>query len=1013
MDKRHFTRTLSLMLAAQFALSPVAFAQATTASQPTRPQAGTADIASALVQTTAGMLQNISQAMQQEQMRLAAENQANQLKNEMNPENCGTPFQPAQCTSEIFPGCLTLNTYPNLVEPAQCEPGAQTDYISAGVAKGFSDHFTLMQDKYRLFNLESNNSSNVGIGCLNREAEALQRRLQGRVDEVDRLIGLMRKQQDAFKAQSENDRNTIDEAMALLEGDGFANGSQRGKAALEKNSVRFGDAFKNNAACASVLDNPRFNTEGKRGGFKGIRDVLEGIAVAKTPGSGSFSAMEFNGAVASRIEQDLQRMLNLAGRQVDSSGVLPIDGNGFTSAYGLNRSPAVQAALAEQAKIAELDKADITRSIEGLGAGGELVSALDRPTTNYEALLENFERSQKNACLSRNSNIQNLLSNELEMIDPNVSEAANDFSDNAYRTFVLATLNRSDISIERKMDLISAEERKSGNRRFIVNTQASGVTGETTVKAKDKNSPANFIKIIVENCKKQFEENDQGRGATGRQIVQQMRNARSKMMNYQKVLAGKMKNAVLDRVKNCNDSGQSNATGVAVCSSRDLSTSSESFCIKRANACATNMRQCLSAAEKQVETITKERDKAVGQYQANLRRHEETLRNIYLQTEGLTSLDGMNIAAALRQPFVEPTDLKFEISQEERTKITGLQNLDVNDPEQYFTQMTRNLESLKRSIQRQNRAVMNGPEGGVRGSTAQNGVFGHIENIKNNMRTAFESLNEFKSRCQAAYQAFNQQLAQQQEQQRQQQEERQRALSEYCMQAMSVEPGCESAEQFDGIVTAAQQAGDAAGASYYSGYRRFCRRTNPDTEREDGTVNEAALLRRLNRGRSGDPGSSTAPFTSIAEYCSNTSNRTTPGCNQITPACSISGFSEITTARFPNGLPDTLAACRPLLSSTPPTGTALETAQTSCQSALNSQSSSCTSRQQTALGLIADYLNETPATGEATSDYTGENRSTACAAFDNSSGYSIGKALQEVGNQFGQAAANGSLGLGQ
>lgn len=999
MYQNRFTRILSVVIAVQMAVPPFVYAQNTP-----QPQRGSMETAAAILQGTSSIFSNITQAMQQQAATLAAQNQANALKAEMNPQNCGTVTQPVACVSEIFPQCQILNTFPNLVEPSECTDGVDGSSpnaaAQAGVAAGYYAHFSLMENEYRLKGLESNNTSNVGLGCLNAKADELQRKLKLREDEIDNLINKMQKEQDAFKAQAERERNTIDESMALLEGGNYR--SDRGRAVLEQNTVRFENAFKNNAACAAVLDNEAFKSNGNRAGFKGIEAALGVIANRKETGGTSFSAMEFNNNTAERIEADVRKIASFAAREIQSRGdsVLTQGFRGLPSNYGLATAPSFTAALLEQTKAAELDKADILRQTQGVidDRSQSLLSELENDTVDFEFVLTNWERDQKNSCLTRRgSNIDSIINDRLDIIDPNGSKEANRFSDNAYRTFLKSTLERSDISIEKKMELIAAEERRNGNSRFIVDTQTSTSDGETTIKASRKSSPANFIKLHVENCKQQFEQNTNTKGVTNRQLVTQIRKVRSDMMTYRRTLAGKVQKALVDRVLNCQDSGTANAVGVATCSSRDLSTGSPNFCVKRANACATNMRQCLTAAENEVKKVTAVRDTAVAQYKGNIARHEENLRKMYLLTENITSLDGLNIAASLKQNLVLPTNLKFHIDQDKRKFVRGLEAMEVQDPDEYFDLMKQNLTALKTEVAKQNRLVMNGLPGA---QGAQRGVMGHIENIKRNMENVIQNLASFKNACQQSYQAFNRGVQQANQEAAAANAQRQEELREYCLNAQSfANPTCGDVEELGDLATTAARMGDSARATEFRGFRSQCRSFG--SESESGTISQGSFVNLVARSRPGQ-----TRVSSVEGYCALAEMASDDNCKRLNLRTGICSADPAEALRAMNAIPTNertayraaIAACT------------TDSASTNCTTRIG-QLEICvgtdTSVRQDVMQQIAEGLRNTEGLSTEETLEVGENRSSVCAAFDNSGAGAIGKALQDVSSQFGAGIVNG------
>jgi hypothetical protein len=845
MMKKTFYQFINFILIAQLILPQYVWANSTgprtsapaasSGSQtPERPRTG-ADTFADIMQGTTQIANNILNTMRQQYSQAEAQNQLRQLTGLMNPHVCPVNGQPAPCVSEIFPECNILNTRPNFTEPSVCmngiDPNDPTSNAKAGQALGFFEHYTQMENSYKNFMLSSNNTSNLGIGCLNSRAEELGRKLQQREKEIDNLINKMQKTQDDFKKKAERDRAKIEDAQALLNGGGAAAG------VLARNSVRFDNAF-NDPACRSMIDGETFNNTGKSAGLKGILDSVA-KSVNKKPQGNGFSAAEFTPSTAQAVEKQLDQITKFLAGEVNREGSTAINSDKLTvgSAYGLNQSGALKDIIAQERQKADQKVKDFGTKIEGFAPGPEYANlkgaALD-PNKNIDQQIKNFERTTKNKCLENQSNIASLIGEKLSIINPSGSDAANRSADNAYAKFVRDTLRRSDITIEDKMNLISAQEGKDGNSLYRVDTQTSATMDGTSLKVTSKLTPANFVKLHIDNCKAQFDNNVNDAGVTNRQIAENFKKVSNEVKSFRSTLASNLVNQINDRVKNCSDSYQANATGVAVCSENSFSTASSDFCLKRANSCATNMRQCLDKANKQVQQVTEKRDQAVAQYSANVEKNEADLRKIYEQVEALTAIDGINISAKLKQSLTLPTEnLKFHINKEERKFVKGLlDGLEVVNPDEYFNLMKTNLLSLKDEIKKQNVAVMKGTQDGnlTPGSAAQSGVLGHIANINENMKKAIDEIAEYKNKCMGAFQAYMQGQRQASAQAAQQRAEQDKERGEYCsrMQSIGTVPGCESAEEFDELSSIGARLGDANAARNLRSFSRTCKKFNSD-----------------------------------------------------------------------------------------------------------------------------------------------------------------------------------------
>jgi hypothetical protein len=853
MKQRRFYRSIALLVATQMALSPLAIANTTT------PPASQNDTAAKqhwtegfakIMQGANQVGQSILSGMQQQVAAQQAQNQMNALISQMNPSNCGQNGQQQQCVSEIFPECNILNTRPNFVEPSDCKNGIDpTDPAAAakaGALMGFYNHYSQVENIYKNFSLETNATSNVGIGCLNARADQLARSLKKREDEIDNLINKMQKTQDEFKKRAEADRAKIEDAMALLEGEGFRGSKRNGKDILNQNSVDFSKTF-NDPACAAVMTAEQFKTMGGKSGLKGLEGELLKV-VSKKEGNG-FNAQEFDNRKAESLKKDIRRLADFTAKAIEvgnAQGFMSNEVKDLPSIFGLDKSSAFITAIKEQQTEARLKDFEITQEVNAIteGRSANLVESLKNERADFETVLNNWSRDEKNTCLRNQSNINALLSNSLKIIDPSASGAANKFADNSYRTFIKNTLARNDITIEQKMTMIAAEEGKGGNSRYLVNTQAAATVDGEVVKATTRLSPARFIQLHVDNCKNQFDTNQNSKGVSGKDIVTKLREFRNEYSAFQKTLAGKVRNSVVDRLINCNDSTIANAEGVGTCSSKDLSTASPTFCVNRANACATNMRQCFAKAEKQVREVVAKRDQAVGQYKTNIAKNEEDLKKLYSMVEQITSVDGLNIAATLKQGLVLPTEnLKFHIDQDDVKYVSGLASMEIKDPDQFFDLMKTNLLSLKAQIAKQNRAVMNGDnQSGLanQNSVAQQGVYGHIANIKQNMENIMGEIQEYKQLCEGAFQAFVQGQRAQRAEAMARQSEQQSEQSEYCnrLNTLTTAPTCDNAAEFDDILSAASQKGDTKTVQNINSFKRFCRNYSSDDNQDVMTVSK-------------------------------------------------------------------------------------------------------------------------------------------------------------------------------
>jgi hypothetical protein len=754
-----------------------------------------------------GILEGLSNAASNQ----AAANQYRLTSELLDPNNCGTATQKAPCVSEVFPECRILKSKPNIIEPDVCrngvdpsDPASQTKF---GSLQGYVNAYSQMENLYDNFQKDANQTTSTGLGCLNARADALARVLRKREEEIDNLINKMAEAQDNFKKQAQMDRDKIEEAQALLEGDNFQ--SPRSKAVLSKNSVRFEDQF-TDPACAAVMSAEDLKKEG-RGGLKGIESALSKITNQKDP-SGGFSAMEFNDSFRTSLENDIRKMASVAQREVEAKGIDTLSQGqikGIPSLYGLNNSPTFTAALEETSKEIDLFRADLENSVDAfLDRGDPLVTNLKNERADFEFALQNFERQEKMRCFRRQANIINLINGKTKMIDPRISKDANRNSEIAYRNLVVDVLNDdSGLSIEEKLERIKKAEAKQGNRNVIVELDKSATIDGESVRAINKLTPAAFIGLHVKNCQKQFENNPNSKGYTGLQVVNKMREARGKFQEFRRSIGPKVREQMIERMITCGDSQIGNAKGIAVCSAKELSPASTNFCTTRAASCASNMRTCLTKANQKVQEITKKRDSHIARYQMNIEKNRLDLERIAAQVRAVIMTEGMQISQTLKQSLTLPISdagLKFSVKPEERQFLPGLEELEVEDPDQYFKLAKDKMLALKDSVAKQNRRVMNGDsDSGLGNSEAlsQQGVYGHIRNIKKNMEDAVRLAARMKESCTAALQNFTNARKQMIGKQNEMINQRNARLQEFCGRYMDLNsmPGCDSKDNIGDI----------------------------------------------------------------------------------------------------------------------------------------------------------------------------------------------------------------------
>lgn len=838
----NLNKIIALVLAWQMAFSPIAFAQSSSSGD---------DLAS-MFRTGLGLAQGFQERIniQQAQQQAALQQQA--LMAQMNPRSCNN----RQCTSPIFPECNILVTRANVVEPAVCTPGGgpsvnqdpATQQGKLVQAWSYKNHFAQTENIYANFLTEGNQQNNEGLTCLNNQATALENRLKAREDEIDNLIAKMQVAHDDFKQRLTAARaiEQVEEGQSELTGKPQAAYDR----VMARDSQRFAKSF-GDAACQTVLGADKVNTLA-RNGLVGIESELTTVANKKGAGRGSFNAMEFNATTASALEADIRRVADLNSRSVNSNVASWLSRpNNITSssAYGLDGQNGPMSSIVgeihQEARI-ENDtlNQEVAQYLDSSASSQSLATALNGTSEEaFNRAITNFENSTTNNCLVQSPNIAGLLSNAIRMEDPQVSRFANENANNSYLEFIRTTLNNPNQTIEQKMDAIRSFQGQGSNSKYVMRLQGSmvipaGTSCPTTIDPTQRMTPADFIGCHVQNCRAQFNSNPISNGATGSQIVSRARASRARITAFRSNLSNRVKATIVDRLVNCADGLQANATGVATCSEKNLSSSTPGFCVRNAISCSTNMRSCLTKATTEVQRVTAKRDADVRTYKVALTTHNNAMQAMYREVTRILSLEGLQIQnSQLRQGLVLPADVQLVPEfKDARTFIKGLEVLEMEDPDAYLKLTKTNLQRLKNSLKTQREEIMNGDGDSSSQSELARGVMGHIRQVASNMEAEKARAERYRDQCNEVLERYSRDYQRQQEAMAKAANERAQQEGEFCSHyaSLSSSPGCEEADTFDTIIEAGVRAGPTAtrDLSAIREFRRHCRRYNSDANQD-------------------------------------------------------------------------------------------------------------------------------------------------------------------------------------
>jgi hypothetical protein len=329
--------------------------------------------------------------------------------------------------------------------------------------------------------------------------------------------------------------------------------------------------------------------------------------------------------------------------------------------------------------------------------------------------------------------------------------------------------------------------------------------------------------------------------------------------------------------------------------------------------------------------------------------------------------------------------------------------------------MKGNLGALKEQIKKQNLAVMNGDkESGLANanSTAQQGVYGHINNIKKNMDNIMGNLAGFKEMCQAAFQNYMQGRKQIADQMAKKNEK----TAEFCgrVAEMNTMPGCENADVFDSVISAAREAGggQSGEVANATAWRSFCK-SRGDSNTDSVT---AAIYRSRNNNTSVLTACKEKPEVSSCTAVINFDKY----CNVTDSTLKEPGLAKIIEAGNTDFKDKCLTQDGTVKSGTtkytPPGGqesTCIQVAKDSTKCDFNDLQASynkvadAAAKELTTIKATSGSQNITAQFDQfRESRNMGENKNSMCSAFDNS-GNSVGKTVLDTFSNVMKAAVPG------
>lgn len=749
--------------------------------------------------------------------------------------------------------CTTLPTTLTEVRSEVCRIGVTNDRGVAPQAQ-LSEMFSLyktygdVSKAYESYSSISNaEGQGFGVGCMNNALQTLSGYLAAKISNLDDLMTKVTFINDKFKEASKIDLDAIAESTAVLDGGSseLANEVKTRRPDL----FDFGKRF-DNPACKSMYAGDGINTigRGNPGGLNQISKRMKDEYSSKPAGS-KFSAETYTTGHAS-VVADINKMADKAAQQFNLNFSSYASDNGYgnflrdipsnvSSTNGLTSllrgdffSDAQQSFNKEMADISA-NRQLLTDALGGVsGAERALASASNLNSKSFDNDVAFVQNQIRNNCLQRSFGGGDFWENIKRNIkDPSNSKFANKNGFNPIRERIQSIMTDPRTTPEAKIEALRAIEQSEGGR-FVLSMQGSYqkttlVNGKnvTTTVNPSGSAPSSYFNDVVQTCDAQFNTNKLGSTMTGAGAVQTLRLLNEQYKRLAANQSNKIRSEIRRKLIECENPGEANSPQAGACTSAKFNTGAAGFCANAAFTCANNMKSCTAQAEKFVTTIKNERTARVQKYKQNMEANKNQIKGMVaaLFQENLElgrGLAALNLGATFNSPMPD-----LNISGEYLDKFQNATRsspdgaLLLEDPDKYVDIMKRNIDGLKRSLQKLQTDLT-----GRGGLLAQ-----HIEQTKRNYQTAKAKADEISNSCIAKHDDYIRQSEQQRAQQLAEMQKRMNELGErrqdFCNRygMLDTNPNGACNGNIGDLTAAARAAGDLDAVDRFN---RVCARTN-------------------------------------------------------------------------------------------------------------------------------------------------------------------------------------------
>lgn len=702
---RQKVRPLPLLLALQLALPIQALGQSSESIM-----GGAQKVANMVGKTANTFIQAQQQrlAQQQAQAQMAQVQQALAIK----------PVDPTQ-VPPIFSqnGCIVLQAR---TERPNSSMSCQRPLNDQLFQQGFYDAIMMTAENnantFENFLTQGHERfTTQGIGCYEKAQNQLATQLKAREEMLRQMKESIEQRIEAFKKLAENDLNEIKKADILLNGDKSSlSAREREKFNKALQDFRFENQFADNS-CKTLMPGSTFGEVGQSMGLRGIEAQL-------TQNKDDMDAQAFFGKKG-QYEADIRKLADEASKNIrerrsfDPSKTESVFAGIQTQAISA-KTPALETSVSAVMADINLKQSEQNEKLkQSLGEGNPLMGVSQQAAqgSDIEAALESWERQQKNSCFTRHLNEFGGVEGFIGRIrDPQISDKANREGDSAYKNYISQIISDPNLSIEEKVERASRNQQGLGGRHMIQLGKSSVIRGQV-IGGSTRINPADMIKIMAQDCRDGFEQDQSATGFTPRQQIESVREYARAQQALKQEFASSLKTQIIQSMIDC---PENTSTGVAANScmvdqnNSPTSISSPGFCVRTANACASNALACHEKAKKMVEDVRTGQRAVAARYKQNMDQLKQDLIAEFSRVnnqleQSARIIDGMFQVGTVYETVDKDASGQLALNFTDQELMAGVDpSLVLENPDKYKAKVMDNIDATMHSLQKHSDELM-------------------------------------------------------------------------------------------------------------------------------------------------------------------------------------------------------------------------------------------------------------------------------------------------------------------